>query len=137
MLSNPGDLASAGFRVWLHFLKNEAAARDLAAELEANGAPAPIEMSPSLSGFTPLIVSSHRLGGRADAVRGVCSLVLIRRLHERRDLRSTFRIGGGHVHEHADPPHLPSVLRARSERPCRRTPEHTQQFAPPHVQFSS
>jgi hypothetical protein len=45
----------------------------------------------------------------------------LERLQERRDLRLTFRIGGGHVHEYTYAPHPLGLLRPCRERPrCRR-----------------
>jgi hypothetical protein len=39
---------------------------------------------------------------------------------ESREARLSFRIIGGEIHEHADPPHPLRLLRARRERPHRR-----------------
>jgi len=47
---------------------------------------------------------------------------LLQPLQERRDLRLTFRIGGGHVHEHTYAPHPLALLRACRERPRGRRP---------------
>src|SRR5262249_39754846 len=58
---------------------------------------------------------------------------LLQRLQERRDLRLTFRIGGGHVHEHADAPHPLALLRACRERPRRRcAADQRDELAAPH-----
>src|SRR5262245_5077804 len=55
--------------------------------MSTSGLPPPTAMSPSLTGVTPPIVSSHRLGGARDAVRGGRRLVLIRGGDERREQR--------------------------------------------------
>jgi hypothetical protein len=43
---------------------------------------------------------------------------LLQGLLERREAGLTLRVVRGPVHEHADPPHLLGLLRARHERPC-------------------
>src|SRR5262245_32122937 len=59
--------------------------------MRTSGLPPPTERSPSLTGVTPSIVSSHRLGGARDAVRGVRGLVLVRGRDERREQRMRTR----------------------------------------------
>jgi hypothetical protein len=53
---------------------------------------------------------------------------------ERRDAQLRVRIVGGEGLEHADPPHLVRLLRARSGRPCsRRAAEKHSELAPPQM----
>src|SRR6516164_2190987 len=50
---------------------------------------------------------------------------------ERSDASLSFQIGRSRAHEHADPPHLLALLRARRERPRgRRATERGQQLPP-------
>jgi hypothetical protein len=58
---------------------------------------------------------------------------LLQDLLERCDAGVTFWIVRGRVHEHTDPPHLLGLLRARGERPRRRTTENTEKRPSPHV----
>src|SRR6516225_2160550 len=64
---------------------------------------------------------------------------LLQRLQERRDLRLTFRIGGGHVHEHTYAPHALGLLRACRERPrgCRAAEQRDERAAAAHSITSS
>jgi hypothetical protein len=58
---------------------------------------------------------------------------LLQRLQERRDLRLTVRIGGGHVHEHTYAPHPLGLLRTRRKRPRGdRSNHHLDEIAPSH-----
>jgi hypothetical protein len=49
---------------------------------------------------------------------------------ESREARLSFRIIGGEIHEHADPPHALRLLRARRQRPrCCSTAEQRDELA--------
>ena len=58
---------------------------------------------------------------------------LLQDLPERRDACLTFSIVRGSVYEHTDPPHLLGLLRAYSERPCRRNANRTEKRPSPHI----
>jgi hypothetical protein len=56
--------------------------------------------------------------------------MLLQPLQERADASLGIRIVGGEIHEHADPPHALSLLRARRERPrSRRAAEQRKDLA--------
>src|SRR5215471_17328776 len=57
---------------------------------------------------------------------------------EFREQRLTFQVGRGPTHEHTDPPNLTGLLRAHSERPCRRrAADKRDKLASPHSITSS
>jgi hypothetical protein len=63
---------------------------------------------------------------------------LLQPLSKCRELRLSHGIALGGVHQHADAPHAPRLLRARRERPGdRRAAEERDELAPPHSITSS
>jgi hypothetical protein len=58
-------------------------------------------------------------------------------LQEPRETGLSFRIVGGHAHQHADAPHALPLLRARRKRPCRRAAEQHDEHAASHSITSS
>src|SRR5262249_4755024 len=78
----------------------------------------------------------HIVSTPAEVDAQVAALVptqLLQRLQERRDLRLTVRIGGGHVHEHTYAPYALALLRARREWPRCCAAEHRDELAPSHA----
>src|SRR5262245_13748281 len=61
----------------------------------------------------------------------------LQRLAERRNARLCLRVALGKAHQHADPPHPAGLLRARQERPSRRTAEQRDELSAPHSITSS
>src|SRR5262249_36369530 len=61
----------------------------------------------------------------------------LQRLAERCNARLCLRIALGKAHQHADPPHPVGLLRARRERPRRRTTEQRDEVALVHSITSS
>src|SRR5262249_39995879 len=91
------------------------------AKLPARAKPASAEIADRIIA-PPGVSARHSVHSSKDAIGASPA--------ERRDASLSFQIGRSRAHEHADAPHALALLRARRERPSRRTTEKRYELAP-------